>query len=88
MIKRWGKWSVDTDEFTISLEKSGRLRMFTIPPKSQHTPDEIFDWIVRPGAKPWLDDADIKDLRSALHELLGRPPSAPRDGNRVPSPKK
>jgi hypothetical protein len=70
MIKRWGKWSVDTDEFTISLEKKGRLRLFTIPPKSEHSPEEVFNWIVRPRDKTWLDDTELKDLRSALHELL------------------
>jgi hypothetical protein len=88
MIKRWGKWSVDTDEFTISLEKKGRLRLFTIPPRSEHSPEEVFNWIVRPGDKTWLDDTELKDLRSALHELLGRSSSPGRAGNRIPSPKK
>jgi len=71
MIKRWGKWSVDMDEYTISLEIEGRLRIFTIPPRAKSSPDEVFDWIVRPGERPWLESGDLADLRSALDELLG-----------------
>ncbi len=80
MEKRWGRWSLDTENLLLRFSQYGKRAVYAIPLTSCNTSSEILDWIIRLREKRWIKKRDIADLVLALDDLLGLQENFSGDG--------